>query len=500
MLYRELDKLQVPIDRHKGMPASKESLRDFEHGTPWDAHKMYPLELRGKIKPGIKPNMTARQVRKELEKAADNPLVKKRAALWRLIEQATESKHERHGRIQMQRSGKGGRIIRMVGLRPIVKAWNVPTLITDATGDAALLHAIWPDLIEAEPHGWQQLPRPKSVKISQLVDCSYSKWMIAVESKNRDPKEELARKAEAARAVYAAVLCKALDYSDAQVEGEYKVALVTYKSTEDWIRENCFVPSWLKLTHFGDVAGSNALQHVRGLFVVGRPLPAGEDVSRTVEALFGEFVSRRDYVQVRKGGRIPIVPDAKGKNVIKVDVWRHPHPMGERLKRQACEGAIIRAAERARAGLRTDETPLDIHLWADTTVPELGPVEPVLRDEIEAETGLDGLMLASAGTWLESPKDAGQAYDGLFSVSGLKWSRDRGGASTVIRTPYNWTSSTSLTRLRYRRQGRGQRPAQALTLLEPTAARVWIEARLGPLASFEVLEHEGLAAAGGRSG
>src|ERR1700732_4889487 len=127
------------------------------------------------------------------------------------------------------------------------KAWNVPTLITDATGDAALLHAIWPDLIEAEPHGWQQLPRPKSLKISQLVDCSYSKWMIAVESKNRDPKEELARKAEAARAVYAAVLCKALDYSDAQVEGEYKVALVTYKSTEDWIRENCFVPSWLKL-------------------------------------------------------------------------------------------------------------------------------------------------------------------------------------------------------------------------------------------------------------
>ena len=33
----------------------------------------------------------------------------------------------------------------MVGLRELAKGWDVPTLICDATGDAELLRAIWPN-------------------------------------------------------------------------------------------------------------------------------------------------------------------------------------------------------------------------------------------------------------------------------------------------------------------------------------------------------------------
>ena len=140
-------------------------------------------------------------------------------------------------------------MINMVGLHPIAKGWNVRTLICDATGDAELLKAIWPHLIETEPRGWEQLPRPDSVRVFQIIDRSISKWAVAVEGKN---KKELERKAEAARRMYAALLLKALSY------GGKPVAAIVYKSTEAWIKENCFVPSWLTLLHHGNLTGTNA--------------------------------------------------------------------------------------------------------------------------------------------------------------------------------------------------------------------------------------------------
>ena len=155
------------------------------------------------------------------------------------------------------------------------------------------------------------------------------------------------------------------------------------------------MPEWLKLVHWGDVTGTNALQRVRALFVIGRPLAPAEAVTRQAEALFGAYIPQREYIKRQKQGRIPTITDASGNNCILVDVQEHPDPMGERLRRQITEGAIIQAAGRARAGLRGENEPLDLHLWTDVPVPELGPVEPVLWSELEA--GLDGLMLATEG-------------------------------------------------------------------------------------------------------
>jgi hypothetical protein len=81
-------------------------------------------------------------------------------------------------------------------------------------------------------------------------------------------------------------------------------------------------------------------------------------------------------------------------------VWEHPDRKAELLRRQITEGAIIQAAGRARAGLREAGEPLDLHLWTDVPVPELGPVEPTLWSELEG--GLDGLMLATKGCWLQT--------------------------------------------------------------------------------------------------
>ena len=122
------------------------------------------------------------------------------------------------------------------------------------------------------------------------------------------------------------------------------------------------------------------------------------------------------------------MPDAAGNNAIAVEVWQHPHPLVERLRRQACEGALLQAVGRARAGLRGPNEPLDLHLWTDVPLPELGRVEPVLWDEVAV--GLDALMLAAGGVWLECARDAAEAYPDLFKLDALKQDRERRGVST----------------------------------------------------------------------
>ena len=125
------------------------------------------------------------------------------------------------GRVQVRRS-EHGRMISMVGLKKLTKGFQVQTVICDATGDIELLRAIWPQ-IEVEEEPWPQLPRPESVRVFQIVDRTLSKYAVAVESKTNN-KQELERKADGARRMYAAVLLKALEYGGADV------GVITYKA------------------------------------------------------------------------------------------------------------------------------------------------------------------------------------------------------------------------------------------------------------------------------
>jgi hypothetical protein len=426
-LYDALDLLIMETDSHRGVAVPHENLKPFIPTPRWErgiylayeeGEVRYPpgemraWTWRGKAEPDIWPNMSKAQLKTKLQEAAINSTIKTEVRLWELIEVA--GNRDPYGRIQLHRD-KDGRFVRMVGLRTLAKGWDVSTLICDATGDAELLKAIWPRLEEPEPHGWEQLPRPANVRVFQCVDRTISKWAVAIEGKDR---KELKRKVEGARQLYAAVLMKALQYGGADI------GVIIYKSTKEWIEENCFVPSWMKLVHWGDVTGINTLQRVRALFVIGRPLAAAEDMTRQAEALFGVHIPQRAYAVRRKQGRIPIIPDAAGNNCILVDIWKHPDPMAERLRRQITEGNIIQASGRARAGLRTTGGPLDLHLWTDVPIPELGPVEPVLWSELA--TGLDGLMLATKGCRLSKIADAVRAFEGLFTADALKKARARG--------------------------------------------------------------------------
>jgi hypothetical protein len=179
------------------------------------------------------------------------------------------------------------------------------------------------------------------------------------------------------------------------------------------------------------------------------------------------------------------VPDAAGNNTIRVDVWAHPRARGERARRQVTEAAIIQADGRARAGLRGEGERLDTHLWTDVPVPELGPVQPVLWQEVEA--GPDGLMLTH-GMWLECIPHAAKAYAGLFTADGLKSARKRRaeGRQGVLYKGNSISEKPCLVLCLYQRVGERQRPHHALALMDLASAKAWLEERLGRLRRFEV--------------
>ena len=488
-----MSKLTPGPEAWRGAPAEKEVLSDFlptvdigpdgklsvSIQAVFPPGEMKKLEWRGKLEPKIRPDMTAEAIEKALAPTGGNAQIRKMIALWPLLGAG--------GRVQVYPS-KDGRIIRMVGVHRIPKGWRgIPTLISDGTGDAELLKAIWPRL-KCETDVWQQMPRPPNVRIRQCVDKALSKYMVAIEGDKA--KREV--RENAARRLWAAVMEKAVDYA---AEGE--VGVVLYKTTKDYIIKNCFVPPWIKLLHHGDVTGTNVLRHVRALFVAGRFLASAEAVTRHTEALFGDHIVERAYREVKKGGVIPIVPDAAGNNVILVDVWEHPDPRAERVRRQITEATLLQALERGRIGLRGPGEDLDIWLLTDVPLPELGPVEPMLWAELE--TGLDGLMLATAGVWLENAVHAAEAYSDLLTVSGLRASRyprsDPVRQRKMLPIPIKvYIGIAVLPRLlpfEYQLVGAGQKRSRGRSLITGSSeTRAWLEAKLGPLAFFEVVEEE----------
>jgi hypothetical protein len=526
-LHQALDGITPPSDAHHGAPATREVLSRFlshdKHGhapsltatnldqlaqllarlaandlRPAEFHPgtMMRLEWRAKITPKITPDMPIKQIREQLKLANDNAQIKKFVTLWSVLGAP--------GRVQIRRMNGNGRTIHVMGLRPIAKGWqDIPTLICDATGDATLLRSIWPDL-RCEVEDWQQLPRPDSVKIFQCVDRALAKSMIATEGDGaaRQVRED------AARRMYAAVINQALQY------GGKPVGLIVYKSTAEWIRANCYVPDWLTLLHHGGVSGLNVLQDVRALFVVGRPLANAEPVTRSAEALTGEFIDKRAYRKRKAGGLIPTVVDDEGHNTVKVEMWEHAHPVAERLRRQITEGSNIQAEGRARPGLRDADSPLDIWRLHDVPLPELGEVIPVLWDELRA--GHDALMLAVGGVWLANNEHAAQAYPGLFTLNTLKQARKR--AQTERREgtsngnqrgyiPYRESLIGNVPGLPahftvygYKLDGERRKPGIALSLRPFEATDAFLRTRLGRVLSLQGFSREALQPWGGRTG
>jgi hypothetical protein len=299
--------------------------------------------------------------------------------------------------------------------------------------------------------------------------------VAGVESKTNN-KEELERKADGARRMYAALLVQTLAY-----DGD--IGVVTYKSTETWLKENCFVPDWIKFAHFGDVTGTNKFQNVRAFTEAGRNQPPPEALALQAEALFGEYIAEREYREEK--AIIPMVPDAEGHTRVQVTLHNFRHPIMRKLLWQAREAASIQSFGRARAGLRDASSPLVNFRWTDLPIPELGPVEAMLWDEVDES--LDAQMLAAGGVWLACIPDAAKAYPALFTVDGLKTARKNPRSGCFPNKESLLEKHPHLVLFEYHTAGAGKRRVRGLSLRTPEGTRVWLEKVFGVLKAFHVL-------------
>jgi hypothetical protein len=495
-LYRALDQIEFP-DFKKGEPEIQfepvpaRVLRIF---ASWrTATYNGKLERSGKVTPKFDPTMSRRQLLAALKPSADNAIIAKMVRFWEAIDglmrryppvtfktvkgkwQFTppEIDDALAARIKFYRTKKEGRFLRVIGRQPLAADWrNLPTLIGDANGDAELLKSIWPQLQASE---WPQPQLPPNVRIIQVPGINTTMKAIAP----RSPIEyKLKQQRKAARQAYAAVLATALRYGGAPC------VLITYKVTEEYIRETCHIPPWLALGHFGAATGSNLHVGVRALFELGRLLVPAWAAAEMIEALTGEYISDRHYVPTGDG-------------------WRHRHPLVERWRWTICEGGLLQAEGRARAPWRGSKGgPLDIWRVHREALP--GATE---RGALVG--GLDAQMLAMGGRAFENMYHAARFYPGLLTVEALQKDRERGRSPTFPYEGYpskgmSDSSGTKrehpalLVTVRYQLSGPGNKETGAVFLRDAASPRErreelegWrgeLEDKLGALAYFEVIE------------
>ena len=383
---------------------------------------MQRLEWKNKIEDvSITPDMDSDTVKQKLATAVDNITINARVMLWKLVGESVDKsvfvpydeadpsngaytspnpgeyvKYDTiSGRIEIIRDKKHGRMIRMKGVKEIVSdCRDIPTTIGSAILDHELMLPIWPRAQALPP---VTMSKPPHVIVWQVVDKTYSKgWFDA------DGNEQ--KQVEHAQDIYAIVLREATKFAPLHS------LVIVHLATELAILKNCFVPEWIELTHHGAVSGRDSWKDVRAEFIIGRPHPKAELITRQAEALFGVHIPQRDFVEVEVA--IPIVTDKDGNNTVYVKQWRHPHLMGERLRKRVVEGGVLQAAGRMRYILRTADSPGD--LWLINNVPmgeHFGPVIAVEAAEIAPS--LDDLVWTQ-GVWLENAADAARAFPNLI--------------------------------------------------------------------------------------
>jgi hypothetical protein len=369
------------------------------------------------------------------------------------------------GRLYVAEAKTENGVVRMVktrGVRPIVEQYQVPALIMDATLPAKSILQKWFPNVEVV--GCIEAPMPHT-RARQVLGAPVTKRKLVGDDKRKPAGRAL-------QAIRRHVLKRWI------ATGRGETLVICQKGVEEALTGT--LPSNVHLAHFNAIAGLDRYKDVRLLITIGRTLPRMFDVEDTASLLSGvELRTPRGdgamawFDRVERGIRLR---DGSG---VAVTCDQHPDALAEALRWQVCEAEVVQAIGRGRGVNRTAETPLDIGILADVVL-------PLTIDQVEewAVPGLEVEMEAE-GIWLESPTDMAKAWPAV-------WATAKAAKEWLARSmgPNVYREDSSIgewARARYQLAGDGQHWKAArfdpAVLPDP---RAWLEARLGPLAGFEV--------------
>jgi hypothetical protein len=367
------------------------------------------------------------------------------------------------GRVVLKRHESGELVLVTLGVQPIPKQWQIPTLILDATlPDVEILRAFFPQVevlasLEAEmPH----------VTVRQVIGAPVSA------KKLRTGGDEPSRNMLA--------ICRSILWRYLEV-GRQPTLVIAQKEFALWLRGR--LPKGISVEWFNNIAGVDRYRDVRLVIAVGRTLP---DVF-TVEALAGTLKGLEPVKAVpQKNGtrwydRVALGARLRDGSGVKIDCDRHPDVTAEAVRWQICEKEILQAFGRGRPTNRTPETPLDIDVMADVVLPIT--VDRVLTwDEVRNDYGVE---MIAAGIWLDSPTDMAICWPEVWGTAeaARRWRSRATGQSPIERLLYRTLPGCC----RYKLSGAGRQ--WHFARFDPTIIpdpQAWLEEKLGPLAVFEI--------------
>lgn len=422
----------------------------------------------------VKPNMSPAQFQAAIAAAAPNPLILKRAALFRAVADFIDAGVQASGCVFITSTDEGA-AFRTQGRKDIRKSWSAPTLILDATLRPELARLWFPNLrvaaeIEAEaPHQ----------RVVQHYTRSFARSHFGRYAKGHG----FQANRKAVDALWRWAKLEAM-----KVGGTGLV--VVQKAVEEAIRANHRLPSFLDIAHHNAVKGRDDWRNVSTLTVAGRTLPPPDAVEAMAMALGGEWIDPAILPTEKNGTRwyaaTPVTVADNAGNTITLTAERHPNALAEQVRAAIAEDELIQIIGRARGANRGPNNPVTVHVLADMPL-------PLQVDEFRAweAPGLDAAMLTE-GVWIESAADAERCWPGLVpNAQAVKNER------RSVHFPYNnilYGNYTHFGLVTYLKPGQGQKPVVALydRRAIPNIA-AWLEQRLGTLAYVAEVKIPGTA-------
>jgi hypothetical protein len=447
------------MPRNGGVP--HETLRKWVHGADW-CTRAIKLEWVARQKTPLWPGMPAKARAAAAKVGVNTRHIRTFDRVWRAARELLEREGDVvSGRLFMANHKTENGIVRVVrtrGIREVAKQYLVPTFIMDATLPSAAILQKW--FGDVEVVGQIDVEVPMSVTVRQVLGAPVAEKKLA-------GKRNL-------RAVRRYILQQWLE------TGRGTAVVIMQKDPEAALRATGLPPE-IATEHFNAIEGLDQYKDVRLLMTIGRTQPPPEAIEEDAGALSGvEPVKAavtpnrsRWFDKVTRGIRMR---DGTG---VAVTCDRHPDPLAEDVRQQVCEAELVQAIGRARGINRTPETPLTIGIVADVVLPVV-----VNRVDEWRAPGLEVEMVAE-GIWLESPTDMSKAWPDDWATAQVakNWLQNH----TVTFPLLDIYSQGKCYRVRYQHPGERQRWRTAW--VDPAVvpdARGWLEARLGPLAGFEI--------------
>ncbi|KQP07718.1 hypothetical protein ASF28_11365 [Methylobacterium sp. Leaf99] len=450
--------------------------------TASDADEARALEEFLIVDPGITPVMESRErARRAADTGAGNRLARDLAAIWREVSIFLEGDAPASGRLTLARDEKtGARMVELRVLTTVDLSWRVPTLILDATAPPP--NVIEPviglevDEIASIAAEWSPHRR-----IRQIVDAPVSSTKLGITGSG---KGNVRTFADLRRLI---VLRAALAYPR-------KIAVVAQAAAEKRLIEMGLPPNVLT-GHFNALSGRNDMERIAGMIVIGQAMPpllamesdAGSLTGVPIEIKATDPGERRWYprgpgaIRLRDGSAFP------------VQHCRHPDPIVEALRWQACEGQMIQAIGRLRPLRRTAAEGFFLDVISDVPLPL--QVDHVDRWEAArvgawAEMAVEGIVLTSAA-------DIEAAFPELAPSRKIARALSEGATLALTSNKDSQLDvRANVRRIELKREGRFA-PTTAIVLPNgPQTLRGvqrWLAERLGPVASITLVEGEAWA-------